>query len=144
MTTIAGCSDAGILASDSRVSDGDMAWSETKIQRHHGSLYGAAGDSADCEKFFEYAARGCKGRRPKVNEDFAALALTPKGLFLYDCNLHPMRMKKPFAIGSGGKCARTAFLCGKGVREAVELACMVDAGSSLPVEVFRLEEEGKE
>lgn len=142
MTTIAGCSSVGLIASDSRVADGDQSWSETKVRRHNGALYGAAGESADCDAFFEYASRGCKGRRPKVSENFSGLALTTKGLFLYDCHLRPMRMKKQFAIGSGAKAARAAMLCGKSVREAVEIACEVDADSSLPVEVFQLNEEG--
>lgn len=141
MTTIAGCSSVGLIASDSRVADGDQAWTETKVRRYSGALYGAAGESADCEAFFEYASRGCKGRRPKVSDNFAGLALTQKGLFLYDCHLRPMRIKYPFAIGSGAKAARAAMLCGKSVTEAVEIACQVDADSSLPVEVFELEEK---
>lgn len=141
MTTIAGCADRGVLVSDTQVADGDQKWAETKVERIAGCLYGAAGDSSDCDKFIGWAKRSCRGRRPRVAESFQALALTPDGLFFFDTNLHPMQMKQPFAIGSGSKAARAAMIAGADIRRAVEIACEVDAGSSLPVQTFHLKEE---
>lgn len=150
MTTIA--SDGVILVTDSQVTDSIQKWSEPKVERIGDTLYATAGDSVDGDKFYDWIRRGAKGRRPKLNEqEFNALALNAKGLFWFDSKLHPIRHKTAFAIGSGAIAVRAALMAlqeagWKGDRpaivRAVEIACEVDAGSALPVQVYTLAEGG--
>lgn len=139
MTTI--CADFTQIVCDSMISDGDQRWSVGKVERIDGTLYACAGDAVDAEKFYEWVRKGRKGRKPKLDEDgFNALALNASGLFWFDNKLHPMQMKTAFAIGSGGKTARALLIAGVDIRRAVEIVCEVDAGSSLPIQCYELEE----
>jgi hypothetical protein len=132
------------MVTDSQVADGDMKWSMAKVERIDGTLYACAGDAVDAEKFYEWVRKGRRGRKPKLDEEgFNALALHKGGLFWFDFKLHPMQMKTPFAIGSGGKTARALLIAGVEIVRAVEIVCQVDAGSSLPVQIYALEEEKK-
>jgi ATP-dependent protease HslVU (ClpYQ) peptidase subunit len=141
MTTIA--SDLRKICTDSSVNDGDQVWHEAKAERVGNGIYGMAGNAVDASKFMTWIRRGKRGGKPKVEEDFCALELTPDGLFLYDEKLHPMRITQPYAIGSGAKAARAAMVCGKTVEEAVEIACDIDSGSRTPIQVYALTEEKK-
>lgn len=139
MTTIAADPGLGLMVSDSQIADGDQKWSVQKIELIDGTLYATCGDAVDGEKFFEWVRRGRKGRRPKLDVDeFNALALNENGLFWFDHKLHPMQMHKPFAIGSGGKACRAAMIAGAQIERAVEIACEVDAGSSMPLQIYDL------
>lgn len=142
MTTIAADPTQGLMATDSQVADGDQKWTARKVERIDGTLYACAGDAIDAEKFYEWIRKGRRGRKPKLDEDeFNALALNASGLYWFDFKLHPMQMKHPFAIGSGGKAARAAMKAGADIVRAVEIVCEVDAGSSKPVQIYRLVEE---
>lgn len=138
MTTIVGTSEC--IVADSRCADGDQTWEVEKVERISGGLYAAAGTSADGEKFFAWIRRARRGKKPEVHEDFAALALTKDGLFLYDSELHPMRLAASMAIGSGAKAARGAMAMGADPVQAVKVACEIDAGSSPPVRMYWLNE----
>jgi hypothetical protein len=134
-----------MVVTDSMISDGDMKWTVGKVERINGTLYGTCGDAIDGEKFYEWVRKGRRGRKPKLDEDeFNALALNETGLFWFDNKLHPMQMKEPFAIGSGGKACRAALKAGADIVRAVEIVCEVDAGSSLPVQIYRLDEGTEE
>lgn len=144
MTTIAADPQKGLMVTDSQTSDGDQKWEMAKVERIDGTLYGCAGDAIWAEKFYDWIRRGRKGRKPKLDEDeFNALALNANGLFWFDHKLHPMQMKEPFAIGSGGKTARALMIAGVDIMRAVEITCEVDAGSSLPVREYHVVEEKK-
>jgi hypothetical protein len=148
MTTIAADPKLGIMVCDSNVTDGIQKWPEIKVERIGDTLYGAAGDAVDGEKFYDWIRAGAKGRRPKLDADaFNALALNAKGLFWFDNKLHPLRHREASAVGSGASAVRAALIalreCGwQGDRpdlvRAVEIACEVDAMSALPVQVYRV------
>lgn len=138
MTTVA--SDLKKIVTDSSVNDGDQVWEDFKAERLNGSIFAMAGTASDMEKFMAWLRREKRGGKPKVEEDFTAMELNSGGLFLYDETLARMRLHHPHAIGSGAKGARVAMMCGKTVEEAVELACKVDSGSRLPIQVYELEE----
>jgi hypothetical protein len=141
MTTIA--SDGKKIVTDSSVSDEDQVWRDEKAERVGSSIFAAGGDASDCTKFMTWVKRGKRGK-PKVGDSFSALELNPQGLFLYDQNLHPMRLLDPHAIGTGAKAARAAMICGKTVEEAVQIACRLDSASREPIQVYELEEEKKQ
>lgn len=138
MTTIAGNSE--FLCTDSMCADGNQKWSVVKVERIGGSLFGTAGTAAHGEAFYEWMRRNKRGKKPLVGEDFEALALTPKGLFLYDSNLYPLPLLNPHAVGSGAQAARSAMLVGADIVAAVTAACEVDAHSGLPIQIYRLKE----
>lgn len=139
MTTIA--ANTEMIVTDSQISDGDQTWAVDKVVRINGGLYATAGDAVDGERFYEWVRGGRRGRKPKLDEDgFNALVLNKSGLYWLDCKLHPMEMKLPFAIGSGGKAARAAMLAGADIVRAVEIVCSIDAGSALPVQIWHLDE----
>jgi hypothetical protein len=141
MTTIAADPRLGLMVTDSRISDGDQAWLVGKVEIIDQTFYACAGDAIWGEKFYEWVRAGRKGRKPKLDvDDFNALALNKNGLFWFDHKLHPMQMKEPFAIGSGGKTARALMLVGIDIVRAVEVTCQVDAGSSLPVQKYSLQD----
>ncbi len=139
MTTIAADPVRGIMVTDSNVTDGVQKWSEPKVERIGETLYGTCGDAVDADKFYDWIRRGAKGRKPKLDADeFNALALNDKGLFWFDNKCHPIQHKEPFAIGSGATAARAALECGVSIERAVEVACIVDTNSALPVQVYLL------
>lgn len=139
MTTIAADPVSGIMATDSNVTDGAQKWSEVKVERIGDTLYGTCGDAVDGDKFYAWIRNGAKGRKPKLDEtEFNALALNDQGLFWFDNKLHPIRHHTAFAIGSGTLAVRAALLMGADLERAVAVACEVDHGSALPVQVHKL------
>jgi hypothetical protein len=138
MTTIVACPKRKVIVCDSIVSDGDQKWIEAKVFRIRGGLYATAGEAADGESFLAWIRKGKRGKKPKVEDNFDALALTEKGLFQYDAHLIPTQRTEPTGIGTGGSCAKTAMLVGADIVTAVEAACQVDALSEGPVVVHRL------
>lgn len=143
MTTIAASFEDRLLVTDSSISDGDAVWSAQKAEIYNGRIYATAGDAADTEKFMAWIKRARRGKRPTVDNEFQALALTPEGLFFFDAHLFPSRLIAPLAIGSGGKAARGAMRMGATLEKAVEIACEIDLNSRLPLQLYRLEEEKK-
>lgn len=155
MTTIAADPATGLMVADSNISDSDQKWKCDKVEVIDGAFYAAAGDAVDGDKFYDWARKGKRGRKPKLSEtEFEALVLNKKGLFRYDSSLYPLQMKHPFAIGSGGKAARAALIAlGEAISRrdndkpdivrAVEIVCEVDAGSCLPVQIYDLAIGGK-
>jgi len=137
MTTIAG--NQICIVTDSAVTDGDQVWLAPKAERINGDVYATAGSAADGEKFYEWA-RNKRKKKPKLAEAFDALWLCKKGLFLYDHDLEAMKLANPHAIGSGGKACRAAMLAGADISAAVTIVCSIDANSSLPVQVYMLDE----
>lgn len=141
MTTIAASFEQGVLACDSSITDGDSVWRADKAERFNGRIYATAGEAADTERFMRWIKNNRRGKRPEVDDSFQALALTPEGLFFFDKHLYPMRMQHAMAIGSGAKAARGAMAMGADIVRAVEIACEIDNGSRLPVQLYHLNEE---
>lgn len=138
MTTIA--ADSTTMVTDSQATDDDQVWSIRKVERIGDSLVATAGDIASGERFYNWMRKAKKTKKPEVTNDFYALVLSPTGLFLYDANLYPMPLIGMHAIGSGAKAARAAYLAGANLTRSVEIACEIDAGSSLPIQVYQLGE----
>ena len=139
MTTIAADPALGLMVTDSNVTDSVQKWSEPKVERIGDTLYATCGDAVDGDKFYDWIRAGAKGRKPRLNADeFNALALNDKGLFWFDNKLHPVRHKTAFAIGSGAVAVRACLACGIDIERAVAAVCEVDAGSALPVQVYKL------
>jgi ATP-dependent protease HslVU (ClpYQ) peptidase subunit len=149
MTTVA--ANLSMMVCDSQVSDGDQKWEESKVHEHKGTLYGLAGDAVDGAKFMDWVRSGRKGRKPKLDDEFAALSLNKRGLFWYDNKLYPRREKAPYSIGTGSGPVRAALAAFSEVGmdpdmalvRAVEIACDIDAGSMRPVRVHRLKQISK-
>lgn len=127
-----------MLACDSRVHDTVQKWSEAKVFRIRGSLYASAGEAGDGENFLAWIRKGKRGAKPKVDESFDALALTPKGLFQYDALLVATRRTEPVGIGTGGGYAKAAMMAGADMETAVEIACTIDVDSEGPVVLHKL------
>jgi hypothetical protein len=148
ITTIAIDPAAGVMVADTNVSDGSQKWRANKVEQIGGVFYGAAGDAADIEKFYEWLREWARGpRKPRKtklsDEDFAALSLDTTGAYFWDEHLHPMRITDKFAIGTGSHAARGAMDAGADVVRAVEIACGIDVGSGMPLTVHRINEETK-
>jgi ATP-dependent protease HslVU (ClpYQ) peptidase subunit len=148
MTTILACPITGVMAADTRVTDGQQKWNEPKVQRIGGTLYGTCGDAVEGDLFFAWLRKGRRGKKPQLDkEEFNALALNKGGLFWFDNKLEPHQIDRPMAIGSGASAARSALdalrECEWGgakpdVARAVEIACEHDAGSGLPVQHYKV------
>lgn len=150
MTTVA--ANREMMVSDSRVSIAEkgFAYPAAKIVKVKGALIGASGDGGDCTRFLNWGKEGFKEKdqpkwkTPQYSEDeIVGLILREDGIYIWtQGGPEAERVEADFfAIGSGGKAARVANLCGLGIREAVEVACQVDdVYSGLPLQVFSLKD----
>lgn len=139
MTTIAVDAVAGVMAADSKTSDGSVKWTAQKIERIGESLYGAAGEVQDIEAFLAWRRRGTPPKPRIRDEAFVALELNKDGLFRWEYKLKPFPPgSDKHAIGTGAMAAMAAFEMGASAERAVEVACMVDDGSGPPLQVLTL------
>lgn len=138
MTTILADARLGVIISDSNASDDDRQWSERKVFRHKGALYGFAGHVSERVEFMEWI-KG-EGNAPDFSHS-SCLMLSDGGLFLYTNNTMPQRVARGVeAIGTGAKaamCAYEAMEFTDPVR-AVRIVCKHDSGSRTPVRAYRL------
>lgn len=140
MTTVLADWHAGIMVSDSQVSDADRKWSQRKVFRIRGALVGIAGQLAQAEQFLAWYRAGCADRPPRLSE-MSALVLTPDGLLHYAFDHLPVPVPHGReAIGSGAKAAMVGYqlLGWKDARRVVRVVCEHDASSRAPVRVYRL------
>ena len=141
MTTIA-CSRRE-MACDSRSSfeNGEYLTSDDKIERIGDSLVGCAGTWPAIFKFLAWF-RDQTRDRPDFSgddDDFTAVVLNKKGIFVYDGSTYPCKVSDPFFVtGSGSMAARAAMLCGKSPAEAIAIAIKCDKNSGHPVRSFSL------
>lgn len=138
MTTIIGDARLGVIVSDSNASDDDRSWSERKVFRYQGALYGFAGHIDERVGFMEWI----KGENGEPRFDHSScLMLSSAGLFLYDSCLTPQRVQRGIeCIGTGGKAAMCAYeaLGFKDPAKAVRIVCKHDSASRTPVRVHKL------
>lgn len=133
MTVIAW--DGETLAADKRCCVGGLVRTVTKIHRVGDVLVGGSGDLAFVAQMVEWV-RG--GRKPEAypadqrhKDDWQpCIVIEADGTpAIYERTPHPIRYEDRFcAIGSGRDYAMAAMHLGKTAREAVEVACALDAG----------------
>jgi len=150
MTTIAATMDA--IAGDRMVFDGaSHTWyPSVKVRRIKGAVIGAAGDAGDVTRMLDWAEAGFpEKKRPKFTEDAGSEDAVTL-LMVNTEGIHVMAQSDPYpekvadgtyAVGSGGKAAWAALLCGKDLREAMEIAAAVDPYSRPPFDVLPLKTE---
>ena len=137
MTTVIGDFRLGVMVSDSSATDDDRVWSERKVFRHKGALYGFAGNVDERIEFMEWI----KSDGPAPKFDGSCLMLSDSGLFLYDRSTMPQRVARGIeAIGTGAKAAMCAYeaMAWTDPKRAVAIVCKHDSGSRTPVRVYRL------
>lgn len=138
MTTIV--ATKSMMAADSKTVVGESWFYSRKLYRIGGAIVGVAGDSQAIEKFLAWYGKP-RSKKPefKDSESFAALVLTPKGLFHVDesLTLDPVH-DDYFAVGSGAIAALVAMDCGLSPVEAVEAASRRDLNTGGRVETMEL------
>ena len=151
MTTIAATLDG--LAGDRMVwVESKSAWYPAKkIRRTAKAIFGAAGHAGDCTRFLDWAEAGFpEKKRPKWEEtggeDVAwLLMVTEEGIFVMsNDDPYPEQVADGFyAIGSGGKAATAALMCGKTLPEAMEIAAQIDPYTRAPFDIEWLAKDGR-
>lgn len=140
MTTVLADWHAGLMVSDSQVSDQDRKWSQRKVFRIRRSLVGYAGDCSQAEQFLAWYRAGCDGKPPRL-DNFSALVMSAHGLWHYERSHIPLPVASGReAIGTGAKAAMVGYqLMGwANARQVVRAVCDHDAGSKTPVRQYRL------
>jgi 20S proteasome alpha/beta subunit len=128
MTVIAYCD--GVLASDSRCSDGADNGEVQKIWRlRNGYLFGGAGEAGFCALVRHWLERSAGKDRPKDRPEiygqeppcFVGLLIRPDGqCFILDHYLAPIEaLPGPQAVGSGASHALTLMRVGYSAEQAV-------------------------
>ncbi len=132
MTTIA-CNKFEMVG-DSQYTNGyDTASKGFKVFKINNDIIGLTGDRDSGQLFLEWYKSGINNEKPDI-QDFAALILTPEGIFEVFNKLIIHKVEAPFAaIGTGSQIALGSLASGKSPREAVRIACKYDIYSSLPV-----------
>lgn len=144
MTTIA--VRDGVMAADSQFTTGGLKLSAShyypKISRlQDGSLLAGRGSTEDDVTTIAWLEGGCQDDPPELDDSTQFLWLRPDGLWLLSGSpARYFRINAPFfAVGSGATVAMTAMHLGHTAERAVAVACELDAYTSLPVQVERLE-----
>jgi len=109
-----------------------------KITWINGDLVGAAGEVRQIQLFKRWYANQSRPY-PKLDDEFNALVLTPRGAFIYDNKLPRRLVKAPYAIGSGKQIALGAMKAGVTAFKAVDIATETDLYTGKPVRVFPYE-----
>jgi hypothetical protein len=137
MTTVLADARLGVMISDSNASDEDRVWSERKVFRYKGALYGFAGNVEQRIAFMDWI----KGGPVPVFTKSDCLMLSESGVFLYNECTTPQRIERGIeAVGTGGKAAMCAYeaLAFTDPVRAVRIVCKHDSSSRTPVRVYRL------
>jgi hypothetical protein len=137
MTTIA--TDGKAMAADSLTSaSGDRVQYGPKVHRAaNGEIFACAGIRTSGIKFRRFMLEG--GEWPDLDDDFAALILTPAGeCFWIDNTNERCLVMTPAAIGSGDCFAIGAMLAGADPERAVAISIERDTRSGGTITVMRL------
>lgn len=140
MTTIAFA--RGILASDSRITEKQMVWSDKckKIWRlKDGSLFGASGSDEPGMRLLESLKKGQPYPKISEDEEFNALHIMPDGKIFFTEGTIWTRWYEPYAaIGSGKRYALTALHLGFDAVTAVKSGIKMDVHSGGRIQVLKL------
>lgn len=140
MTTIA--TDGKLMAGDGRSTRGDsISGGDRKkvFQLRDGSIIGIAGRTRDAElaarKFIENP-----DSPENVRGDYTVVRLYPNGqVWVYEDNTSvAIKVKPPYAIGSGWTTALGALLAGANAAEAVKIASKVDVHTGGKITSFSI------
>jgi hypothetical protein len=138
--------DGKTLAADRRGTMGSFHRLTTKIFRARGCLVGFTGDAAGGMEMLAWFDRG------ESPEDFPAsqrgerwsgllvIRSNTGSILKYENTPYPIYYDQQlFAMGSGCDFAMAAMYCGKTAAEAVEVACIFDAGCGGGVDTLTLD-----
>lgn len=136
MTTIVARFSTLEIASDSMVSSDESYFCTNKIRKTKNGYMAGCGDWDKILKLYDAIQNGTK-----IDDiDVSVLELRHDGLWIYECTTIPVLIKEDyFAIGTGAGYAIGALHCGKSVKEAVEIACLYDTSSHLPIDYIKME-----
>ena len=131
------------MAADSQFTHQNLITKGDKIFQVGDDIIGYAGDVEAGVAFIEWKKGGEKP--VELDEDFEAIVLSKSGkITWYGPKLLPIVIKEKFtALGSGSHLAIGAMYRGASPEEAVKIACKVDTGSCLPVNVFNIKGKKK-
>jgi len=133
------CWRDGVLASDSQMTNGNIAGKTKKLFKVKNVAFGFAGDLVDGLKLIEFLRSGDE-QPPTLSEDFEALAMdirTGKCTY-YEKQLVPVIIMDRFeAIGTGNELALGAMEMGASAVEAVRVAIKRDINSGGRVAVIK-------
>lgn len=108
-----------------------------KIARKGAVLCGVAGSLAPCQRFLDWFVGGLKGDPPEMpggeHSAFGVLILPSDLVLTYGPSGWERTRAKVVTMGSGGDFAKGAISAGADAIRAVEIACMHDTKSGLPV-----------
>lgn len=140
MTTIA-C-DGKSMAADGMINMGGMItdYAQPKVVRlEDGRLVGWCGTVSDGPVFAAWL-ESPESERPKLDEGFAALVLSPDGsLRCYEDTCNYLSLPTPSAIGTGGPYAVAAMDIGETAEQAVARAAYRDLCTGGTIIVLHLE-----
>jgi len=128
------------MAGDSKVTDSGLVYQTDKIFLIDGYIVGVCGETDYTNRFLDWFTSGRPEGAPSLGKkSFAALALSPEGLFLFSdcCRPDPLH-NEYYAIGAGAMAAMAAMALGHSPEIAVEIACKVNNDSGPPVKVLAL------
>ena len=138
--------DGRTLAADKRACLGGLVNTMTKIHRIGDLLVGGSGETSFIWTMIEWVRAGRNvADFPKSQgdkDDWQPMLVIESGgqILLYERTPYPCRYEQSvFAIGSGRDFARAAMHLGKSAREAVEVACALDAGCGNGIDTLVLE-----
>ena len=142
--------DGTTLAADKRVTYQGLACTVTKIFRVGDKLVGFSGNGDQAMEMLAWFREGADFRTfpqsQRSKEDWVAtLVINADGSAMdFERTPFPYPLEDRFlAIGSGRDYALAAMHLGKTAREAVEIACLFDAGCGNGVDELKLKTEGK-
>lgn len=144
MTSIAW--DGKTLATDSRMTDGPMVFSNNAEKIHKlddGSLVALCGDFGLHRDVIAWLEGG---EKPVLipEEDVSGLQVFADGTAReFNRTFRFMTAKAPWAGGSGTPYVMTALMLGYKAEAAIEVACQLDTKSGLPVQLGDFEEENE-
>lgn len=131
MTTVA--TDGIRMVADTLVTHEGTRSKAEKVFEVKGELVGIAGDYSAGLLFVKWYADRRKNK-PELGEGFEAMVVSSRGIEVWDCFLHPMKVLEPFyACGSGKDAALGAMHAGADVARAVEIAARIDYQTDLPI-----------
>jgi ATP-dependent protease HslVU (ClpYQ) peptidase subunit len=133
----------GELATDSRITAGDMIVSDKRTKVHRlrdGSLVAWSGSVQDAELLLRAMRKTSNAPHPKL-QDISALHLRTDGsLYEYEGEAWVKQDPGPYATGSGAPYALAAMDAGASAREAVKIAIKRDANSGGRVQSLKLKD----